>query len=267
MPSPTFIVTTSQKADPALKREALAWAERLGTEFVPRRGRSVEAVCGAAGVEAALTVTHERVGLVMADGSDEYFFHPNMARTRLHNIDSGMGDPMITAMELSAGDSALDCTLGRASDAVVAARVVGGSGRVEGYEADALVAALTIHGLANYVILGRGIQHAMRRVHAHHGDCEQILPTLDTDAFDVVYFDPFFEQTVEQSQAMASLRRLGQHRELAPTVFDEAMRVASRCVVIKQRREGPFADHPDVVRIVAGGGSRIEYVVLGDPFR
>ncbi len=267
MPSPTFIVTTSQKADPALKREALAWAERLGAEFVPRRGRSVEAVCGASDVDAALTVTHERVGLVMADSSDEYFFHPNMARTRLHNIDSGMGDPMVTAMELAAGDSVLDCTLGRASDAVVAARVVGGSGRVEGYEADALVAALTVHGLANYVIRGRGIEDAMRRIRAHHGDCEQILPTLETDAFDVVYFDPFFEHTVEQSQAMASLRRLGQRRELSPSVFDEALRVARRCVVIKQRRDGPFADHPDVVKIVGGGGSRIEYVVLGDPFK
>ena len=47
MPSPTFVVTTSQKADPPLKRVALEWAERLGVEFVPRRGRSITAICGA----------------------------------------------------------------------------------------------------------------------------------------------------------------------------------------------------------------------------
>lgn len=266
MPSPTFVVTTSQKADLVLKESALSWAERLGVEFVPRRGRSVAAVCESAGVEAALTVTHQRVGLVMADGSDEYFFHPNMARMRLHNIDSGKGDPMVTAMELGPSDSVLDCTLGRGADAIVAARIVGPEGRVIGYEADPLVAALTIHGLATYQIEGRGIQEAMRRVQAHQGDCEQVLPTLGDDSFGVVYFDPFFDETVEKSQAMASLRRLGVHRELASETFDQALRVARRCVVIKQRRDGPYRQHPDVVRVVGGGGSRIEYVVLGDPF-
>ncbi|MCD6359468.1 MAG: class I SAM-dependent methyltransferase [Armatimonadetes bacterium] len=267
MPSPTFVVTTSQKADPALRREALEWAERLSVEFVPRRGRSLAALCAGAGVEAALTVTHQRVGLVMADGSDEYFFHPNTARMRLHNIDSAKGDPMVTAMELGPGDTVLDCTLGRASDAIVAARQVGARGRVIGYEADKLVAALTIHGLATYRIEGRGIQEAMRRIEAHHGDCEEVLPALADDDFDVVYFDPFFDETVEQSQAMASLRRLGVHRDLAPGTFEHALRVARRCVVIKQRKGGPYARLPDVIRIVGGGNSRIEYVVLGDPFR
>ncbi len=266
MPSPTYIVTTSQKADAVLREEAELWAARLGVPFVPRRARSIPDVCGVAGVEAALTITHLRVGLVMADGSDEYFFHPNMARMRLHNMDSGKGEPMITAMGLGPGDSVLDCTLGRAADAMVAARAVGPDGLVVGYEADPLVAALTIHGLATYQIDGRGLQDAMRRVQARHGDCEEILPTLATDSFDVVYFDPFFEHTIEQSQAMASLRRLGQHRELSPDVFVEAARVARRCVVIKQRKAGPYNAHPDVIRVVGGGGSRIEYVVLGDPF-
>ncbi len=265
MPSPTFVVTTSQQADTSLCEQALAWARRLGAQFVPRRRRSVAALCREAGVEAALTVTHQRVGLVMADGSGEYFFHPNMARLRLQNIASGKGDPMVTAMQLGPGDTVLDCTLGRGSDAIVAAHVVGPSGRVIGYELDPLVAALTIHGLATYTIAGQGVQEAMRRVEAHQGDCEQILPTLEPGSFDVVYFDPFFDETIPQSQAMRELRRVGVHRKLSPGTFVAALRVARRCVVIKQRRNGPYRDHPAAVRVVGGGGSRIEYVVLQTP--
>lgn len=264
MPELSYVVTTSRRGGPELMVRARAWAERLTVRFAPRADRSLTALCADEGVEAALTVTPVRIGLIIPAEGVEYFFHPNMARTRIRNLCDGKGDPMITAMGLRAGDSVLDCTLGRAADAIVAASVAGPEGRVVGYEADPLIAALTIEGLHSYEIEGAGVQEAMRRIDARQGDCVEVLPTLPTDGFDVVAFDPFFEETVADAQAMQSLRRLGVHRPIPLETFAEARRVAHRCVVIKQRRGGPMMALPGVRAVIAGGGSSVEYVVL-DP--
>ncbi len=260
--SPDYVVTTSRNPDNAETGRAVEWAERLDQRFVARAGRSLAAICREEGVGAVLTVTSERVGLLIPEEDIEYFFHPSMARTRIRNLDAGGGDPMIAAMRLTTGDSVLDCTLGRATDATVASYVAGESGSVVGYEAHPLIAALTIHGLRTYEIKGAGVQEAMRRIDARHGDCELILPQIDGNAFDVVYFDPFFERMVEASQSMQPLRRIGVHRPLSPSTYEEARRVASRCVVVKRRRGHEIEGLPEAHEIIGGGGSSVEYAIL-----
>ena len=258
----TYVVTAARRPDPELDARAQQWAERLGARFVERGERSLAKLCAEEGVEAALTVTALRVGLVIPADGTEYFFHPSMARTRVRNIREGGGDPMVTAMGLAPGDSVLDCTLGRATDATVAAWVVGETGRVVGYEAHPLLAALTIEGLASYEIEGFGVQEAMRRVDARHGDCREVLPTLEARSFDVVYFDPFFGQMVERSDAMRPLRRIVLHEPIPAATYEEARRVASRAVVIKRRRGEELPGIPPPAEVISGGGSRIEYLVL-----
>jgi len=165
-----YVVSTSRKPTSKLTSAAREWAERLGVQQVPRRGRSLLAICGEQGVEGVLTVTPVRVALVLPREGLEYFFHPSMARTRIHNIRDGRGDPMVSAMALQPGDEVLDCTLGRGSDAIVASWVVGETGHVVGIEVQPLVAELTIHGLKTYEIEGPGIVAAMRWIEALHGD-------------------------------------------------------------------------------------------------
>ena len=257
-----YLVTTSRRSDPELIARAQAWAERLAVPFADRADRSLTKFCAEEGVEAALTVTPERVGLVIPADDTEYFFHPSMARTRIRNIREGGGDPMVTAMALQPGDSVLDCTLGRAADAAVASWAVGEEGRVVGYEAHPLLAALTIDGLAHYEIVGQGLQEAMRQIDAREGDCREVLPTLAARSFDVVYFDPFFGQMVERSDAMKPLRRIGQHEPIDRATYEQARRVASRSVVVKQRRGEELPGVPEPVRVISGGGSRIEYLVI-----
>ena len=258
----SYVVTTSRNPDDHEAERARRWAARVGGDFVPRAERSLRRICEDEEAEAVLTVTSERVGLIIPGEDTEYFFHPSMARTRIRNIRVGGGDPMVNAMALQPGDSVLDCTLGRATDAIVASYVVGERGRVVGYEAHPLIAALTIHGLGNYEIRGKGVQDAMRRIEARHGDCEAVLPEMETGAFDVVYFDPFFEQMVERSQSMQPLRRIGVHRALSPETFEQARRVAERCVIVKRRRGQDIARLDEPAEIVGGGGSRVEYVVM-----
>ena len=257
-----YVVTTSRRTDPDLIERAERWAERLDRPLIERNDRSLARICADEDVEAVLTVTSERVGLVFPAEDVEYFFHPSMARTRIRNIMGGFGDPMVTAMELVSGDSVLDCTLGRATDATVAAWVVGEEGRVVGYEANPLLAALTIEGLAEYEIDGAGVQEAMRRIDARQGDCRVVLPEMEADSFDVVYFDPFFGETLQKSQAMKPLRRIGQHEPIPRETYEEARRVAARSVVIKQRRGEELPSVPEPREIVSGGGSRVEYLIL-----
>lgn len=258
-----YVVATSRRSDPELTERARAWAEQLGVPFVERADRSLTKLCAEEGVEAALTVTPERVGLVIPAEDTEYFFHPSMARTRIRNIREGGGDPMVTAMGLQPGDSVLDCTLGRATDATVASWVVGEEGRVVGYEAHPLLAALTIEGLRSYEIEGQGVQEAMRRIDAREGDCREVLPAMDTGSFDIVYFDPFFGRMVERSQAMKPLRRIGLHEPIGREIYEEARRIARRAVVVKQRRGEELPDLPEPTSVVSGGGSRVEYLVIG----
>ena len=176
MGTPTYVVSTSRKPTGELSIAARQWAQRLGVPFVPRRDRSLKAICHDEGVEGVLTVTAQRVALRLphegaagAVGSGarsatpglQYVFHPNMARTRIHNIQDGRGDPMVIAMSLQPGDEVLDCTLGRACDAIVASWVVGERGRIVGIEVSPLVAELTIDGLKTCEVSGPGLIEAM----------------------------------------------------------------------------------------------------------
>jgi 16S rRNA (guanine1516-N2)-methyltransferase len=257
-----LIVTTSGRPRPELVAEAETWGERLGAPVVPRRG-SLAQLAAAHEAVGILVVTPERPVYVEPARGLEYFFHPGMAKARLHNCRRGCEDPMLRAMRLQAGDRVLDCTLGRATDALVAAWKVGPEGRVVGYEHARVLAALTIYGLAHYVDPSRELTTLLRRIEGHQGDYNVILPTLPDGAFEVVYFDPLFDQPLELSQAMVPLRALADPSPLTAAAVAEARRVAGRSVVIKQRRGTQLWNQIAVDEVVSGGGSaRVEYGVI-----
>ena len=257
-----MIVTTSARARPELVAEAEAWGERLGALVVPRRGGLAKLIASY-GVQGALVITPERPVYVEPARDLEYFFHPGMAKPRLHNCRRGHEDPMLQAMRLQPGDSVLDCTLGRATDAVVAAWKAGPQGRVVGFEKSRVLAELTIHGLAHYVDPSRELTALLRRIEGHWGDYNTVLLALPDACHEVVYFDPIFDQPLELSPAMAPLRALADPSPLAPAALAEARRVARRCVVIKQRRGTELWRELPVDEVIAGGGSaRVEYGVI-----
>jgi tRNA1(Val) A37 N6-methylase TrmN6 len=185
-----------------------------------------------------------------------------MALTRIRNLQQGLGDPMVTAMELATGDRVLDCTLGRGADALVASYVVGQTGRVVGIESSPLLAELTIHGLRAYQPARKAYAPLFRRIEALRGDHLELLRATPDGAFDVVAFDPLFEEPVTASSGMQPLRPLADHRPLTDDALAEALRVAARCVVIKERTEAALWGRLKVDRLVAGKASSIAYGVL-----
>ncbi len=260
----SLVVTTSRNPDAQARGQAQNWAQRLDCRDVPRRQRSLAALVADEQVSGVLVVAGKQQPVYYEPArSLEYFFHPNMAKVRIHNLKTDRGDPMITAMKLGRGDSVLDCTLGRGSDAIVASWVVEEPGKVVGVEQMPVLAELSAHGLATYEISPHDIAAAMRRIEVHHADYQDFLRESSHRSFDVVYFDPIFDQPIEASRAMAPLRAIANDRPVAIGALEQARRVATRAVVIKQRRGSDYWQTlPFEAEIVAGGSSRIEYGVI-----
>jgi hypothetical protein len=213
-------------------------------------------------VEGVLVVSPDRTAYHEPANGLEYFFHPSMAKVRLHNCAKGDEDPMLRAMELQEGESVLDCTLGRATDAAICAWKVGPNGRVLGLEKSRILAELTIDGLAHYEDSSRKLTELLRRVVAVCADYSEFLPTCSAGSFDIVYFDPIFHDPLEKSQAMAPLRALADCSPLSPAAVDEARRVARRFVVIKQRKKTPLWEELGIIRLVSSPGGNVEYGVI-----
>lgn len=213
-------------------------------------------------VPAVLVVGPERVTYHEPETGLEYFFHPSMAKVRLHNCRRGHEDPMLRAMDLRENDSVLDCTLGRASDAMLCAWKVGPQGRVLGLEKSRILAELTIDGLRRYEDSSPRMTELLRRVEAVCADYNDYLPTCATGSFDIVYFDPIFHDPLEGSQAMAPLRALADSSPLSPAAVTEAQRVARRRVVIKQRRGTPLWNELGVSDILGAPKARVEYGII-----
>ena len=260
---PDLVVTTSREPHDEHLVEAERWGAWLEARVVDRADLSLTRLAQLHGVEGVLVIGGDRVTYYEPGREVLYFFHPGMSRRRIRNLKAGNGDPMIRAMGLGPGDSVLDCTLGRGADATVCAYVVGTEGRVVGIEKVPVLAWLTIEGLQHYEIEDRDTQAAMRRVEAGCADYAEYLPQQADGSFDVVYFDPIFEEMVEGASSMIPLRQIASHEPLTHEALAEAGRVARRRVVIKQPAGSPLWERLGVkVEIVSGGKSHVEYGVV-----
>lgn len=260
MPAP--VITTARKVGADIMSRARHWARLLDARIVPRAGRSIEAICREERVEGVLVVQAERVTYYEPRRGIEYFFHPNLAAMRIRNIERGAADHMVQAMALQPGDEVLDCTMGRAADAIIAAYAVGETGRVVAIEKEPVIAHLTIEGLREARFVSDRFTALMRRLDARCADYNEFLPACEAKSFDVVYFDPIFHQPVEKSQSMEDLRALAHREDITPHTLHEALRVARRCVVIKQRQGTPLWGALGVTETHRGRQSRVEYGVI-----
>jgi 16S rRNA (guanine1516-N2)-methyltransferase len=169
-------------------------------------------------------VVIERGRVSLWDRQGPLRFHEGMAALRIKRIDAGeTDDTFVRVAELRAGDQLLDCTLGLAQDALVAARVVGPEGRVVGVEKSRPLALIASEGLA-----GIG-----SRIEVVHGDALEHLRRLPSKSFDIVYFDPMFEKPRKAQPSFEVLRRHADHSPVTPEHLEEAKRVARRSVVVK----------------------------------
>lgn len=256
----SIIVTTSKSAGSDLAAAAERLAGRLDAAHAPREERSLADLRAASGAEIVVVLESERT-VCHVEGR-VFFFHPNMAKQRVSMLRLGQSDPMAEALELRPADRLLDATLGLGADAIVAAHVVGESGRVVATESVPIIAEIVADGLRRFTCDMAELNWAMRRVEVVGEDHLTFLRRQSEGAFDVVYFDPMFETPLRSSVALSPLRAVADHRRVRPEAVVEARRVARRRVVVKNNRESPVWDELGISRVVGGSSSPVAYGII-----
>ena len=211
--------------------EAVAVAERWHVPVLarPARGGLLALLARA---ETLLVV--ERSGVCLQDGEGSARWSLGLAALRLRALDAGgQGEALVRVAGLLPGERVLDCTLGLAQDARVAARLVGPTGQLVGLEVSLPLAMLAAEGLRREPEDARSARLAV-----HHADCRTYLAGLDGGSFDVVLFDPMFSRERRAQPSFALLRRLASAAPLEASTLAEARRVARRVVVVKAPRYG-----------------------------
>ena len=252
-----FVVTTTQSQEgpsPDLKEFTAA----TGFDFVPRHRRGLTDLAreqGAAGV-----IVWESGGPVLYIEGEKLFFHPSMAKSRIAAYrKKGQEDLMIKACQLQPGWSFLDCTLGMGADAI-AASYFSRSGRITGLESETAAAAVIGWGMKMYAGRMSWLNQAINRIEVVNRDHRDYLVQLPALSYDIVYFDPMFQQPLLQSQPLSPLRKLANPQPLDPTAIELACRVSRRRVVLKTQAASGEIERLGFHRVP---GSRHNPIVYG----
>ena len=236
-PQLAFAITTSARPGPRELANAHCLADETGYRYVPRARRSLSKIAEAEALTGLIVVERGNLNLWVAGQCLRY--HPNMAKLRILALEQGKHDILVDALQLKLGDRVLDCTCGLGADAIVASCKVGATGRVRTLEASPLLALLVEHGMASYALDDPpDLTPAMRRVEVLNADYADYLRREANNAWDVVYFDPMFGETIADAQGLDLVRCLAWVGGPSPADLGEARRVARRRVVMKDRRPG-----------------------------
>lgn len=178
-----MFVTTAGRTNQQMIQKAAETAAILDIEYIPRKKRSIQSLQIEADSEC-IVVGKERLELFAKGESQPFFFHPNSAMFRIKRLMNQEHDPFADASRLSKGMSFLDCTLGLASDSIVASCLVGETGKVIGIEGQPFLAFLVKTGLRTWDSGLSAMNEAMKRVQVIHENALQFLQSLPNESFD-----------------------------------------------------------------------------------
>lgn len=235
-------------------------AKKLRIPLVQRSEKSLEELRKEYQVSNIVVATAK--GPVVYTPGGEYFFHLSMADLRIKNIENGNPDHMLTAMQLTGGMSVLDCTLGLASDALVASYFVGKAGEVVGLESSPIIHFIAEWGLKHFTSDNFQITEALRRIEAINTDAVQYLVQVPDKSFDVVFFDPMFRRPIYSSSNVKPLRYLADMRSLEIEAVKEARRVAKKRIVIKETRGSQEFKRFGCTSFSGGKYSSVQYGII-----
>lgn len=255
-----FIVTTSSKGEAEKEAQARQIADNLGVRYVARNKMAMSVLKETYGVDTVVLVTRD--GIEADTERGRCFFHLNMAQLRTQNIERGMCDHMVEAMGLTEGMSVLDCTMGLASDAVVASYAVGSGGYVVGVEKSPVVHLIVSSGIASFVSDDMKLTDAVKRIETVRSDALDYLKNQADGSFDVVFFDPMFRVPVYTSANFKPMRSIVETDALSRKMIEEAVRVASVRVVMKETAQSTEFARLGFNKRCGGKYSRIQYGII-----
>ena len=227
-----MIVTTAGRTNETMVELAKKTAVELNIPFYERKKRSIAMIQEQMN-EDILVVGKNRIEIHPLHGDEPLFFHPNSAMFRMKRIMNGEHDPFINPSGIKQGSTILDCTLGLGSDSIVASFVVGELGNVTSLEGNKYLYYLLKGGLKSWDTGYPDLNKALSRIDVIHDTYERYLAKCPSKSVDVVYFDPMFEETIEESEGIKGLRHFAIYTTLSSEVIENAKRVAREKVVLK----------------------------------
>lgn len=195
---------------------------------------------------------------LFAPGCKPTAWHPGTAYRRLRLVHrEGATDGLVRALDLAAGETVLDCTLGLGHDAVMLADA---GATVIGLERVPALLFFTLQGLWHYR------PDLARRIHGRCVDHAVALADAPADSADHVYFDPMFPADfVGESTTWATWRAVTDVGDagarMPPDLLHAARRVARRSVALKL---GQREDPPEIAGVPPArvdGTARVRYAI------
>ncbi|MGE5704125.1 MAG: class I SAM-dependent methyltransferase [Clostridia bacterium] len=232
-----MIITTGLSPTEATLAHAVKLADTFALPLVNRGEKSLNQLRKYYDDDKILVVSAKGARLEIP-GQSPFFFHPNTAAFRIKRLERGDTDSMLSACQIQPGDEVLDATLGLGADAIVFAHATGECGRVVGIESQPIIARLVADGLRYWSDGSDSLLAAMRRVKVMEAQHLDALRKCPDRSFDVVYFDPMFESTVQASDGISGIRQYANAQTLSMEAVTEALRVARRRVVLKEGSAG-----------------------------
>ncbi len=255
-----FVITTGYHPTAAVEQAARETAGQLQVEFISRDRNSLAAIQKSFQVNVILIFSKQGPFIYTPDGN--YFFHLSMADLRIKNLKNGKHDHMISAMQLQPGMAVLDCTLGLATDAIVASFITGPSGKVTGLENSLLIELIARIGLTEFIGESPDITEALRNIEVVQADAEEYLRSLPDECYDIVYFDPMFRKPIESSSNLKPIRLLADKRPLSLAALAEAKRVARQRIVLKEMQGSSEFERLGFSQFAGGKYSSVQYGIM-----
>lgn len=189
--------------------------------------------------------------LIIEHNGHTLFFHPSMSLLRMINIMRGTEDRFVQATGIIEGDTFLDATMGLGSDTLIASWAVGDRGKVIALECSPLIHILVNDGLRRLEKIKPSritnlekkeawdkLAKASSRIETVCSDHTHYLQGLPDSSIEIIYFDPMFRETVEQSSAIKPLKNWAFQDRINIDTIEQACRVATKRIVLKEKRNG-----------------------------
>ncbi|MDQ0272023.1 class I SAM-dependent methyltransferase [Cytobacillus purgationiresistens] len=227
-----MFITTSGRTNESKIAEAKQIAGKLNVKYVARNKSSVTELQEREETDC-FVVGKNRLEIYAKGKTQPFFFHPSSAMFRMKRLKRDEHDPLIEATNLGLGKTLLDCTLGLASDSIIASFAVGHTGKVTGLEGNPAVAYIVTDGLHKWDTGDREMNEAMNRVEVINTHSLPYLQEQPDNSYDCIYFDPMFETDIPESEGIGALRGFAVYEGLTEALVQEALRVTRDRVVLK----------------------------------
>ncbi|WP_010093119.1 class I SAM-dependent methyltransferase [Ornithinibacillus scapharcae] len=238
-----MIITTSGKPTSEIIAKAKQLSIEYGIPYKPRHGISIKSFKNQY-LDDTVVVGSDKIIISPLSSNNNVFFHPNLAIVRAKRVLKGEHEPLLSTAKLKEGMSFLDCTLGLASDSIIASLAVGDTGKVIGIEGNEMLSFLVKEGLRSFQSGNSTIDQAMRRISVFNQDHLFFLKNQPTNSIDVVYFDPMFQEAIDTSNGIDIIKEHTIMADISHDIITEAKRVAIERVILKDHwKSNRFAQY------------------------